>query len=61
MFKKEINNIILIFTSAHTKNAFHFFELLFLGDLSFKIVFGSTVHIFVLKFFWYLRRTIDLF
>lgn len=30
-FKKEINNIILMFKSAQTKNAFYFFPITFLG------------------------------
>lgn len=57
----EMDNIILIFKSIWIKNAFLFFPLLFLEVLSFKVVFGSTFHFFVLKFFWYRMRTIDLF
>lgn len=61
MFKKEMNNIIIMFKSAQIKNDFYIFLLLFLWVFSFKVPFNSTFHLFVLKSFWYLMITIDLF
>lgn len=57
MSRKEI----ITFKSPQIKNAFHFFPLLFLGLLSFKVKFNSTFNFCALKYFYYLLSMIDLF